>query len=585
MDPQQSAWAVMKPHVLSLICQAQHNALDNCAAACGCVNWRAAVQSSPISMLHLHARHRHHHKHWSKFLQSRLLFHHLKLTSSVRQTTVDDTEDLKARGKSCFLHVPKECDTLFVGQYFTEVLHQYIHKSAAVGLHHLTVQATDLDGHATDVVFPSHKYLTQLRSLHIVTDAKTLSIRSVALDNCLRGCSTSLESLVIEAVDMPETNLPVLFQLEHCLQHITKLELRSCCTVLSEAFPDGVGITALSGLQHLSLHGSMITGDQTHVSTLTRLTHLDLALCRWFSLEELLQHNASALAGALGTFRGWPALQVLRVNRCNLFGEHTLLHVKAAQELQVSYVGPYISMKELHIDTEMGSPEGWLYYLSLPICVHHLVELKLHTYSVRHASSLMPAGLCSLLEHCRHLKALHLANHVVSGPFLTLSVDAGQGACLQELCLHGFSMAAIDLSSLVSLTKVELTRLRHRPGTVPSLRLPCSLRSFSGFGSYLFSSPSRQLLFETSHLTELKLSLDPLQVDVQHDAALPYLPCSLLSLHLRLADNGCDLGKYDWSCLKACINLENLTLPCASVGLNIQAWIDSARHLHTIAYE
>ncbi len=72
----------------------------------------------------------------------------------------------------------------------------------------------------------------------------------------------------------------------------------------------------------------------------------------------------------------WPALQVLCVNRCNLFGEQTFLHIKAAQELQVSYVGPDISMKELHIDTDMGSPEGWLHYLSLPICVHHLVELK-----------------------------------------------------------------------------------------------------------------------------------------------------------------------------------------------------------------
>jgi len=587
MDPQQSDWAVMKPHVLSLILQAQHNALDNCAAARVCINWRDAVQSTPISMLHLHARHGHHHKHWSKFLQSRLSFRCLKLTSSVRQTTVEDTEDLKARGKSCFLHLPRECDTLFVGQYFTDALHQYIHKTAAAGLRHLTVQATDLDGHATDVVFPSHKHLTQLRSLHIVTDAKTLSVRSTALDNCLRSCSTSLESLVIEAVKMPEIDVPVLFQLEQCLQHITKLELRSCCTILSEAFPGGVGITALSGLQHLSLHGSTIQGDQTHISTLTRLTHLDVALCNWFSLGQLLQHNASALAGPLGTFHGWPALQVLRVNRCNLYGEHTLLHVKAAQELHVSYVGPHISMKELHIDTDslLGNPEGWLHYLSLPICVHHLVELKLRTYSVRHASSLVPAGLCSLLEHCRHLKALHLTNFAVSGPFQALSVDVGQGACLQELCLHGFSLAVVDLSSLVSLTKVKLDRLRHRPSTVPVLHLPCSLLSFSGFGSYLFSASSRQPLFETSHLTHLELSLDLL--DAQHDAALPYFPGSLLQLHLRLADNahGCDLGKYDWSCLEACTNLESLTLPCASVGLKIQAWIDSARHLHTIIYE
>lgn len=110
-------------------------------------------------------------------------------------------------------------------------------------------------------------------------------------------------------------------------------------------------------------------------------------------------------------------------------------------------------------------------------------------------------------------------------------------------------MSVVDLSSLDSLTKIKLDRLRHRPGTVPVLRLPCSLLSFSGFGSYLFSASSRQLLVETSHLTELELSLDLL--DAHQDAALPYFPGSLLQLHLRLA-NGWDLGKYDWSCLKAC---------------------------------
>lgn len=84
-------------------------------------------------------------------------------------------------------------------------------------------------------------------------------------------------------------------------------------------------------------------------------------------------------------------------------------------------------------------------------------------------------------------------------------MDAGQGACLQELYLRGFSMTVVDLSSLVSLTEVKVDRLRHRPGTVPVLRLPCSLLSFSGFGRYLFSAFSRQLLVETSHLTELEL--------------------------------------------------------------------------------
>ena len=132
MDPQQSDWSDVEPHALSLILDVQHNGLDNCAAACVCASWRAAVRSAHISTLHLHANHPQHHKHWKKFLQSRS-FGSLKLTSSVKQTTHEDIEDLKARGKSCFLRLPLACDSLHVGQYFTDVLHQYIHKTAVLG--------------------------------------------------------------------------------------------------------------------------------------------------------------------------------------------------------------------------------------------------------------------------------------------------------------------------------------------------------------------------------------------------------------------------------------------------------------------
>ena len=583
MDHQQSDWASVLQQVLSLIFQAQHNALDNCAAACVCVSWRDIVHSTHINVLHLHARDVQHHKYWRKFLRSRSTFSHLKLTSSVRETTMEDTEDLKARGASCFLHLPLECDTLAVGQYFTDILHQYIHKTAAVGLQHLTIQATGLEGHATDVVFPCLKRLTQLESLSIETQAETLGVRLEALDHSLAGCPTSLKALAIEVVGLPKNDILLPFPLGQCLQHLTKLELRNCCTIFSDVFLGAVCITDLDGLRHLSFQGSTITGCHSNIATLTQLTCLDLADCHWRDVEPFLQHGVSVSAQAFVTFSGWPALQILRYSHCNLFDESTVLYAIATQELQVSYVGHHISSKKLHIHADLNSMADLSYYASLSFCFCSLAELVLHNDSTVYSSSLLAEGLCSLLEQCHSLRLLHLANRFMPVQCSNVSLDRGQGMCLEELCLHGFNVASVDLSSSTCLTKVELSRVKHRSGMVPLLCLPDTLLSFCSFGSHFFTSSSRQQLLETSRLTELEFSPDCQYA--QHDAVVPYLPNSLLQLHIRFAEIEWDMAKYDWSCLRVCTNLETLTLPCASDCSEIQAFIDSARHLRIILYD
>ncbi|KAL0045061.1 hypothetical protein WJX82_006827 [Trebouxia sp. C0006] len=50
-----SDWSSLAEQLLVHVFEQQHNALDNCAAACTCATWRRVVNSSHISLLHLHA--------------------------------------------------------------------------------------------------------------------------------------------------------------------------------------------------------------------------------------------------------------------------------------------------------------------------------------------------------------------------------------------------------------------------------------------------------------------------------------------------------------------------------------------------
>ena len=52
-----SDWAALPSQLLRVAFELQSNALDNCAAACACKSWHAAVNSSFVSALHLHIHH------------------------------------------------------------------------------------------------------------------------------------------------------------------------------------------------------------------------------------------------------------------------------------------------------------------------------------------------------------------------------------------------------------------------------------------------------------------------------------------------------------------------------------------------
>ena len=50
---QPSGWAAIPSHLLKDAFEMQSNPLDNCAAACVCKHWQAAVNNSFIGALHL----------------------------------------------------------------------------------------------------------------------------------------------------------------------------------------------------------------------------------------------------------------------------------------------------------------------------------------------------------------------------------------------------------------------------------------------------------------------------------------------------------------------------------------------------
>ena len=53
-EQQLSDWAALPVQLLRQAFESQNNGLDNCAAACVCTSWKAAVNSSFVKVLHLH---------------------------------------------------------------------------------------------------------------------------------------------------------------------------------------------------------------------------------------------------------------------------------------------------------------------------------------------------------------------------------------------------------------------------------------------------------------------------------------------------------------------------------------------------
>ena len=465
-----------------------------CAAACVCASWRAAVQDSHISSLHLHAINKSDYNHWPVFLQARQSICHVKLTSSLEVVVADDDQcqSSEAREESCFGAWPLVCDSLFLGYPLNAM--QPLKFYEVTGLKDLTIQAIyDCYEDHTLPAKPQLQQLTQLTSLTIEVDRFCRNYRAT-VKNSLYTSPESLRSFSLHILDQDLDEVPSSYshKLVHCINHIVALELMGCCVVFAKG---SVDVSSLHGLQALSLPCSRVYGDHLGISTWTGLTCLNLTDCQWCDLkhsDRLHYFCAAHLASAFSAFIGWPALQVLSVSGCNLFAAHTGLAVAELQQLQVTWLKPYVDSHHLIIHSR-GSLPDIATYAGHPLCAEVLVSLYL-SVDMPQVTPNLAESIHQLLRCCKALRVLHLISCGQYKGTATLVLDDAEGRCLKELRLDSFKVDILDLSCSAMLTKLQLNRITEENET-PIMRLPDGLLSFDCCGSSLFIEHARCELF------------------------------------------------------------------------------------------
>ena len=568
-------WSDLSSQLLTKIFELQHNALDNCAAACICASWRCAVNSSHISFLHLHAERSFSYKHWSNFLLSKPSVGTLRLTASA-DFTWNTTADL-FWARTFLQQIASTCDHLDADEAFATEL-RYLALQPAQ-LKKLTVWL--LRPHYTTrcCMFPDIRHLTQLTALHIQLNNKPPS--PLVGSETLSRIPESLDDLIIDGYNLrwrqvvPPSIQPLI---QPCLAFIQSLQLKECRV----AFIGG-SITCLCTLKSFSADSSRIWADVSNLDKLTKLTCLDLARSTWH--ESRNGRPFPDPSGPFASFAGWPELKVLKIADCNLFCPSTQLDLPGVQEVHVDWVVPKLVDIRLHLHQSLYEyttfdPQGLLH----PSCATCLVDLRLKL-----GHRVLGTGFCAMLQQvlciCNSLQVLHLSTFgdVNLDNIVNIRLHEHCGEQLTQLHLVYVSCNILDLASSAFLTSVKLHRVRPRHGAAFQLSLPSSLRSLDYWGDLLFGSACRQQLQHCSQLTYLAIS--PEKLYKLPECELPLLPSSLYHLQLRIKDHEWISGR-SWIILKACTNLERLTLPgkCILSG-DIKETADALRHLHVVDHD
>ena len=327
----------------------------------------------------------------------------------------------------------------------------------------------------------------------------------------------------------------------------------------------------------------------------------------------------------LEMFRGWPALRVLKVCECSLFGCETRFDIPSFQDIEVK-----------DIDMELANASDFLNCDR--VCVHYMTEdydVSQVEHLIKTATSLysrslvdlrvetntrfdnrdvsptdqIPAALSQLLGSCNRLQTLHLHNED-GCECAVVTLGEGDCPCLTDLVLDGVPCDVLDLCAAHALTSVSLSDVDYGSGS-ERLSLPSSLRHFYYKGRRLFTPGARHELSSLSCLTTLCLSVQNLCW--QSDYQLPLLPSTLQHFHIfcpffkqqhvrydgpyrttvwryRDAKHDFDLENCDWDVLDSCTELERLTLPFESsvsgrlLSTTLKAKIEAARHIHIVKY-
>ena len=238
----QADWSALSQGVLIRIFENQHNALDNCAAACTCLSWRLAAQHSQVSSLYLHAHDRFYRQHWQAYLSSVSLAQYVKLTASKACKTYVPEAILKWMSR-----FPSVCASMHIEYCFAPSI---CHSSAQAGrLTSLTIQSNPSRNSLTQDL-PDFRHMTKLRQLQVVCGNGRL------VPNSLPACPSSLQYLALvnyEFNSYTDAPLSVLESLAPQLMILTSLQLSESLLPFC-----GQSFSALSSLKELSLRNSMI---------------------------------------------------------------------------------------------------------------------------------------------------------------------------------------------------------------------------------------------------------------------------------------------------------------------------------------
>ena len=560
----------------------QHNALDNCAAACTCATWRTAVNSSHISSLHLHAEQPPYGSHWKHFFASRRSFGHLRLTAgdrSLEGEVANNFGEPSSRSNS-LQGIPLACDCLSVDTTFVGMLPQYMQQPAE--LKQLAV-AWDCDWvHWTKerleiFAFPNLTHLAELTRLQIRAENGFGSPPAELIQYNLNRCPETLEHITLDGLSLWHQDgqqSAIQLMLGSAAASLTCLELLRCKVGFG-----GSSVRCLAHLKSLSFQGSTVWADPSDITMLTDLTLLDLSESEW-NWPKQRDHPLRLL------FTGWSALQVLKLSNCSLFNQRTALHLPGVVDLQLDWVPVSIGSSTLRICTHCAD-EQCVFEL-LPHA-DLLVELDLSVNQLGSdiaCASAQKLAECleRLLLLCHRLQSFKFTGFSSGGPLEAeeMVVSRHNSICLHRLSLSRVRFRLLDLQNAVNVTSLELHNVDAAPDF--TLVLPPWLQSFEFTGTFLFTPQARHVLLGCTCLNKLRVVGQGAITVAQCN--MPLLPISLRHLDIQAsrADRGW-IDCCDWKCLNACTNIEYLRLPSSEhlVGY-LKAWVHDACHLHIVEF-
>jgi len=567
-------WSSLADQLLVHIFEQQHNALDNCAAACTCTTWRLAVNSSHISSLHLHADQAPYGSHWRHFFALRRSFGHLRLAAgnkSVGGEVANNFGEPSSRSDS-LQGIPLACDCLSVDTTFAGMLRQYIQQPARLKQLAMTWDCNWVNRTNFEIfAFPNLTHLSELTTLQIRAENGSGSLSAELIQYNLNRCPETLEHVTLDCLGLWHRDgqrSTIQQVLGSPAASLTCLEMRQC-----EFSLGGSSISCLAHLKSLSLQGSEVWGDASDITRWTNLTLLNLSESKWNWTEGEL---------VMLLFNGWSALQVLKLSECSLFDSRSVLNLPNVVDLQLHWAPVSIGSSTLRICTQLASQQ-WMADL-LPHA-NLLVELDISVDQLGwYNDSAFAARLGRLISLCYRLQSFTFlgASSARLSDGEKLVVDRHSGACLQRLSLSQVFFRLLDLQNAVHVTSLQLHNVDATSGF--TLLLPPRVQSFDFAGSYLFTPQARHVLLACTCLHKLTLVGNIVVPLGQFN--MPLLPSSLCHLDIQSSRADRDwVDRCDWKCLNGCTNIEYLRLPSPEhlVGY-LKAWVHGARHLHILEF-